>query len=121
MAMKAMKSATKTMATKAMKAIQAKTATKTVSTRAMKAKTAMKTMSTRAMKAMKAKTALNTMFKKATKAKKAIGAGTQAVIVSEVTKEEYQAIKNEILQANKTAGKCSHGLISCKKCSRSAT
>ena len=42
MAMKAMKSATKTMATKAMKAIQAKTETKTVSTRAMKAKTAMK-------------------------------------------------------------------------------
>ena len=56
------------MATKAMKAIQAKTATKTMSTdRATKAKTAMKTMSTRAMKAMKAKTALKTMSKKAKK------------------------------------------------------
>ena len=67
----AMKSATKTMATKAMKAIQAKTATKTMSTRAMKAKTAMKTMSTRAMKAKKAKTALKTMSKKAMQAMKA--------------------------------------------------
>ena len=58
MAMKAMKSATKTMATKAMKAIQAKTATKTMSTRAMKAKkakTALKTMSKKPMQAMKAK------------------------------------------------------------------
>ena len=71
MAMKAMKSATKTMATKAMKAIQAKTATKTMSTRTMKAKTAMKTMSTRAMKAKKAKTALKTMSKKAMQAMKA--------------------------------------------------
>ena len=70
MAMKAMKSATKTMATKAMKAIQAKTATKTMSTRTMKAKTAMKTMSTRAMKAKKAKTALKTMSKKAMQAMK---------------------------------------------------
>ena len=103
MAMKAMKSATKTMATKAMKAIQAKTATKTMSTRTMKAKTAMKTMSTRAMKAKKAKTALKTMSKKAMKAKKAIGAGTPAVIVSKVTKEDYHAVKNAILKANKTA------------------
>ena len=71
MAMKAMNRATKTMATKAMKAIQAKTATKTRSTRTMKAKTAMKTMSTRAMKAKKAKTALKTMSKKAMQAMKA--------------------------------------------------
>ena len=91
------------MATRAMKAIQAKTATKTMSARAMKAKTAMKTMSTRAMKAKKAKTALKTMSKKAMKAKKAIGAGTPAVIVSKVTKEDYHAVKNAILKANKTA------------------
>ena len=80
MAMKAMKSATKTMATKAMKAIQAKTATKTMSTRAMKAKTAMKTMSTRAMKAKKAKTALKTMSKKAMQAMKAKKVGRKSLV-----------------------------------------
>ena len=79
MAMKAMKSATKTMATKAMKAIQAKTATKTRSTRTMKAKTAMKTMSTRAMKAKKAKTALKTMSKKAMQAMKAKKVGRKSL------------------------------------------
>ena len=80
MAMKAMKSATKTMATKAMKAIQAKTATKTMSTRTMKAKTAMKTMSTRAMKAKKAKTALKTMSKKAMQAMKAKKVGRKSLV-----------------------------------------
>ena len=86
MAMKAMKSATKTMATKAMKAIQAKTATKTRSTRTMKAKTAMKTMSTRAMKAKKAKTALKTMSKKAMQAMKAkkVGRKSQAMKTKKV-------------------------------------
>ena len=86
MAMKAMKSATKTMATKAMKAIQAKTATKTMSARAMKAKTAMKTMSTRAMKAKKAKTALKTMSKKAMQAMKAknVGRKSQAMKAKKV-------------------------------------
>ena len=86
MAMKAMKSATKAMATKAMKAIQAKTATKTRSTRTMKAKTAMKTMSTRAMKAKKAKTALKTMSKKAMQAMKAkkVGRKSQAMKAKKV-------------------------------------
>ena len=71
---------TKTMATRAMKAIQAKTATKTMSTRAMKAKTAMKTMSTRAMKAKKAKTALKTMSTKAMQAMKAKKAGRKSLV-----------------------------------------
>ena len=75
------------MATKAMKAIQAKTATKTMSTdRATKAKTAMKTMSTRAMKA-----------------KKAIGAGFIAFKTKEDYHKDYHAVKNAILKANKTA------------------
>ena len=94
---------TKTMATRAMKAIQAKTATKTMSARAMKAKTAMKTMSTRAMKAKKAKTALKTMSKKAMKAKKAIGAGFIAFKTKEDYHKDYHAVKNAILKANKTA------------------
>ena len=86
MAMKAMKSATKTMATKAMKAIQAKTATKTMSTRTRNARTAMKTMSTRAMKAKKAKTALKTMSKKAMQAMKAkkVGRKSQAMKTKKV-------------------------------------
>ena len=71
---------TKTMATRAMKAIQAKTATKTMSARAMKAKTAMKTMSTRAMKAKKAKTALKTMSKKAMQAMKAKKVGRKSLV-----------------------------------------
>ena len=77
---------TKTMATRAMKAIQAKTATKTMSARAMKAKTAMKTMSTRAMKAKKAKTALKTMSKKAMQAMKAkkVGRKSQAMKAKKV-------------------------------------
>ena len=71
---------TKTMATRAMKAIQAKTATKTMSARAMKAKTAMKTMSTRAMKAKKAKTALKTMSKKPMQAMKAKKVGRKSLV-----------------------------------------
>ena len=93
MAMKAMKSATKTMATKAMKAIQAKTATKTMSTRTMKAKTAMKTMSTRAMKAKKAKTALKTMSKKAMKAKNAILKANKTALKTMSKKKAMQAMK----------------------------
>ena len=101
MAMKAMKSATKTMATKAMKAIQAKTATKTRSTRTMKAKTAMKTMSTRAMKAKKAKTALKTMSKKAMQAMKAKKVGRKSLVFAGTRVKTTGGLKKQDLTMNK--------------------